>query len=259
MRMNYRITCIIFLVSVILFFVLYMGLGISFWWILLPIVFLKAFIIYGSANIRSNFFLPVLCEGKSGKKEIAITFDDGPDTDFTPAILSTLDEFNVKATFFVIGKYIRGREDIIKSIDSKGHSIGNHTFTHSFWIDFKNASGFREEIRQTSDLVKAIIGKGLKLFRPPYGVTTPAIAKACKALDYQVIGWNIRSLDTTKDDREMIAKRVINKIQPGAIILFHDTSSKTNEVLKQVLEYVKQNGIGIVSVNQLLGITEYEV
>lgn len=157
----------------------------------------------------------------------------------------------------MIGKNISGKENLIKKIDEAGHTLGNHTFSHSFFIDFKSKTGFMFELDTTSDLVYNIIKKRMKLFRPPYGVTTPNLARASKALNYEIIGWNIRSLDTTKDNEERIAKRVISQIKPGAIILFHDTSSKTVEVLKQTLNFAKENGFKIVSVEELLKIKAY--
>lgn len=254
---KYKKTCIIFFMLMVLFAVMYAFAVINFWWILLPVLFFKAAVIWGSANIQSNFFTQVLCAGETGRQEIAITFDDGPDPNFTKPILDTLDEFDAKATFFVIGKRIKGCEDILKSIDSRGHTIGNHTYTHSFFIDFRSFNGFKEEIGKTAGLVYDITGRRLQLFRPPYGVTTPAIARACKVLGYHLIGWNIRSLDTTSDSEETIAKRVIGQIRPGAVILFHDTSEKTHRVLRQVLQYARQNGIRIVPVNELLNISKY--
>lgn len=255
--MNYKKTLLLFIISLVIFSILYFLFKISLWWIIVPVLFLKTSVIYGSATIRSNFFTNVLCSGITDKKEIAITFDDGPNNSFTNEILSTLDAYEAKATFFVIGKNIPGNEDIIKNIFSKGHTIGNHTFSHSYFIDFKNTAFFVEEIKKTSELIVKITGKSMRLFRPPYGVTTPPIAKATKALNYDVIGWNIRSLDTTKDSAETIIKRFIRQIKPGSIVLFHDTSIKTNIVLKNVLEYLKQNGIRIVSVSDILNIRAY--
>jgi peptidoglycan/xylan/chitin deacetylase (PgdA/CDA1 family) len=98
----------------------------------------------------------------------------------------------------------------------------------------------------------------MKLFRPPYGVTTPNLAKASEQLNYSIIGWNIRSLDTTKDTAQIITSRVQTQIKPGAIILFHDASNKTIQVLKQTLSFAQENGYKIVSVDQLLKIKAYE-
>ncbi len=256
--MTFKSTSITFLFSLLIVGASYYFFGISLWWFALPILVFKIFVIYGSSTIQSNFHINAICNSKTSEKQIAITFDDGPNKEHTPKVLSLLKENNTKATFFVIGKNIIGNETLVKQINDDGHTIGNHTFSHSFFIDFKNTKGFKEELNKTSDLVFNIIGKRMKLFRPPYGVTTPHLAKAAKQLNYNIIGWNIRSLDTTNDNEEIIVQRVLQQIKPGAIILFHDTSEKTINVLKQTINFAKQNGFKIVSLQQLLNITNYE-
>ncbi len=255
--LNFKIASLCFIIECAAIGLLYYFFGISLWWFFLPIIIFKAFIIYGAANIQSNFFIKAHCCSLTEEKIIAISFDDGPNAEYTPKVLSTLAEYNAQATFFVIGKNISGNEAIIKKIDAAGHTLGNHTFSHSFFIDFKSKTGFMYELDATSDLVYNIINKRMKFFRPPYGVTTPNLAKATQVLNYDIIGWNIRSLDTTNDIEEKIAKRVISQIKPGAIILFHDTSEKTIEVLKQTLNFAKDNGFKIVSIEELIEIKAY--
>jgi peptidoglycan/xylan/chitin deacetylase (PgdA/CDA1 family) len=256
--LNFKSSSFIFIIAISIIALLHHFIGLSLWWFVLPILLYKACIIYGSANIQSNFYTKAYCNSNTSEKEIAITFDDGPNAEYTPKALSTLAEYNAKATFFVIGKNIQGNETIIKQIDAAGHTIGNHTFSHSFFIDFKSKAGFMYELDATADKVFELIGKRMKLFRPPYGVSTPNLARASKALNYNIIGWNIRSLDTTNDNEEIIAKRVISQIKQGAIILFHDTSDKSIQVLKQTLNFAKENGFKVVGVEELLKIKAYE-
>jgi peptidoglycan/xylan/chitin deacetylase (PgdA/CDA1 family) len=227
------------------------------YWFLLPIICFKGLIIYGSANIQSNFYINAFCNASTREKQIAITFDDGPNSEYTQKILAKLAEHNAPATFFVIGKNILGKEDLIRQMDAAGHTIGNHTYSHAFLIDFKSKDGFVYELNATSDIIFSIIKKRMNFFRPPYGVTTPNLARASKALKYNIIGWNIRSLDTTKDSEEQITSRVISKIKPGAIILFHDTSDKTIKVVEHTLNFAAKNGFKIVSVESLLKIKAY--
>jgi peptidoglycan-N-acetylglucosamine deacetylase len=227
-------------------------------WLFLPGGSFLILLIYGSASIQSNFFVPAHCHTNSTEKQIALSFDDGPNHEFTPQILSALAHYNATATFFVIGKNIPGNENILKQIDAAGHSIGNHSYTHSFFIDFKSVQGFKEELIQTTESVLKVIGKRMTLFRPPYGVITPNLAKAINLLDYRVIGWSIRSFDTTTDSAHTIAQRVQSQIKSGAIILFHDTSDKTTHALKQTLDFAKNNDYKVVSIEQLLKIKAYE-
>lgn len=232
--------------------------GISLIWLLLPSAVFLALVIYGSTIIQSNFHAQTYCHGDVSEKEIALSFDDGPNPEYTPQVLLTLAQYDATATFFVIGKNIQGNESILKQIDAAGHSIGNHSYTHSFYIDFKSLQDFKSELSQTAESVFKIIDKRMKLFRPPYGVTTPNLVKASKLLNYSIIGWTIRSLDTTNDSAQTITRRVQTQIKPGAIILFHDTSDKTIQALKQTLNFAKENGYKIVSVERLLKIEAYE-
>jgi peptidoglycan-N-acetylglucosamine deacetylase len=247
-----------FIIAISIIGLLHVLLGISLGWLVLPSIIYLALIIYGSTVIQSNFHAPIYCHANVSEKEIALSFDDGPNPEFTPQVLSTLAQFNAPATFFVIGKSIPGNENILQQMDAKGHSIGNHSYTHSFYVDFKSVHGFKHELNRTTETVFNIIGKRMKLFRPPYGVTTPNLVKASNLLNYHIIGWSIRSFDTTADSAQVITRRVQTQIKPGAIILFHDTSDKTIQVLKQTLSFAKENGYKIVSVEQLLKIQAYE-
>lgn len=256
--MTFKNSSLLFLFAIICCGLLHYFFGYSLWWLLLPVFLYKTLIIYGSANINSNFYIKAFCKNNTKEKVIALTFDDGPDAVFTKQILDILDEHNEKATFFIIGKKIAGNESIIKEIDSRGHLLGNHTFTHSFFIDFKGREAFRQELIKTMGAIYKITGRQIKFFRPPYGVTTPNLANAAKDLSYHIIGWNIRSMDTTKDTEEIILNRIKKQMNPGSIILFHDTSEKTVNVLKQTLNFAKENGFKIVSTERLLGLKAYE-
>jgi peptidoglycan-N-acetylglucosamine deacetylase len=248
-----------FIITISIIGLLYTFFGVSLWWLVLPGTIYLTLIIYGSAIIQANFYTPVYCYANVSEKEIALSFDDGPNREYTPQVLSTLAEYNARATFFVIGKNIQGNENVLKQIDAEGHSIGNHSYTHSFFVDFNNLQGFKNELNQTAESVFKITGKRMKLFRPPYGVTTPPLVKASNVLNYSIIGWSIRSFDTTTDTTQIITRRVQTRIKPGAIILFHDTSDKTIQVLKQTLKFARENGYKIVSVEQLLKIEAYEI
>lgn len=233
--------------------------GISLWWALVPLVLYKILIIYGSATISSDFYIRAFCNADTNEKIIALTFDDGPHPQFTREVLDVLEEYQATATFFVIGKNIEGNEELLNEIDSKGHIIGNHTFSHSFFIDFKSRESFIDEISRTMATVFKITGRQMRFFRPPYGVTTPHLANALKDLHYCVIGWNVRSLDTTKEPEEMIFERVKKQLKPGAVILFHDTSGKTVNVLRQTLNFAQENGFKIVSTERLFNLKAYEM
>jgi peptidoglycan/xylan/chitin deacetylase (PgdA/CDA1 family) len=255
--MSFRNVNIIFSVLTLLFIPLILFMGWSLWLILLPLPFYIFFLAFGAARIHSSFFIKAHCRGGLAEKKIAITFDDGPHAEFSARILDLLKENNIPATFFMIGKNITGNEFILKRAAAEGHILANHSYSHSFFIDLKSKTAWMDELKQTSALISSITGKQVRWFRPPYGVTTPHLAAAAKELDYDIIGWDVRSLDTTADDAGKILERVTSQVKPGSIILFHDTSAKSLEVLKQTLNFTAKNGFKIVSAEEILQMPAY--
>ena len=113
------------------------------------------------------------------------------------------------------------------------------------------------DLTKTNKIIENLQGLKMNLYRPAFGVTNPRISKAVKTLKLETIGWCVRSLDTTKDSKEIIYSRIIRKIQKGDIVLLHDTSKKTVEVLEQLLIFLDKNKWKSISVDQLLNIKAY--
>lgn len=220
-------------------------------WILVVGIIWLGFTIWGAFDIRLGYFVPVIYRKKTDIRKIAITFDDGP-TDFTPKVLDLLEKYNAKATFFCFGKQIEKYPDICRRIYSEKHQLGNHSYSHSNSFGFFSAEKVREELQKTALLLQEITGEKNHYFRPPFGVTNPHIAKAIKELKHQVIGWDIRSLDTLIGDENKILKRITNKLKPGSIILLHDTSDKTIRVLEQLLLTLQKENYQMITINKLL-------
>jgi peptidoglycan/xylan/chitin deacetylase (PgdA/CDA1 family) len=136
---------------------------------------------------------------------VALTFDDGP-TEFTPKFLDLLKENNVKATFFCIGKQIEKYPETFQRIIAEGHTIGNHTLSHCNNTGFLSTSKMVEEIEKCDEVMLKIGSLKTNLYRPPFGVTNPNIAKAIKKTHKKSIGWNVRSLDTIIEDEKKFTK-----------------------------------------------------
>lgn len=188
-------------------------------------------------------------------KKIAITFDDGPNPDYTPKVLQLLSDYNAKASFFCIGKHVKKYPELLRQIHAEGHDIGNHSYTHSTTIDFKSTEGWLGELKKTDQAIFKVTGVKSMLFRPPYGVTTPHLANAIKVTGHQVIGWNIRPFDTALGNRNLILKRVLNQVKPGAIVLLHDKHEHIEFVLEQLLPFLKKQDYEMVSINDLINET----
>ena len=229
------------------------------WWIyLLTGIVWATFTIIGSFHIRWNYHLPGLHFNKKIQENwVAITFDDGPHPNFTPKVLKLLQKYNAKATFFCVGQQLRQFGEITKDIIDSGHTIGNHTYTHSDGFGFLGTKKVLAELQKTNETIKDQTGLNAKLYRPAFGVTNPSIGKAVKKLGLQTIGWKIRSLDTTNRTSTAIQKRITTKIKKGDIILLHDSSEKTVEVLEQLLLFLQHNQMQSVTVDQLLDIEAY--
>lgn len=212
----------------------------------------------GSFFIQWNYHLTSLHSNKiSSKNEIALTFDDGPHPEFTPKVLDLLKKKGAKATFFCIGQHIEKHPELFKRILAEGHSIGNHTYSHSKLFGFFSTQTVVRELNRTTDVVKKLTGKSLNLYRPAFGVTNPMIEKAVKDLEVNSIGWSIRSLDTTTRNEKTILNRITTKVSKGDVILLHDTSEKTVKVLEWLLLFLEENNLKSVTVDELLQIEAY--
>jgi peptidoglycan-N-acetylglucosamine deacetylase len=213
--------------------------------------------IWGSFDIRSNYFVKTYWKSKTSDKKIVITFDDGP-TPITVEVLDILKKYNAKATFFCVGKQIEKHPEIFKKIIAEGHLIGNHSYAHDKGIGFFSTQKVVQEIQKNDSVIEKYLGRKTQLFRPPFGVTNPRFARAIKQTGHFVIGWDNRSLDTVIDDENKILKRIAEKINPGGIVLLHDTSAKTARVLERLLLLLQSENYTVTPLDELLNIKAYE-
>ena len=211
----------------------------SFWVYLLCFLLFSAIVIWGSFEISLDYFVKSFTHKRTKIKEVALTFDDGP-TEFTPKFLDILKENNIKATFFCIGKQIEKHPKIFQRIIAEGHSIGNHTYSHSNNTGFLSTEKMIDEIEKCDEAILKLGNKSTNLYRPPFGVTNPNIAKAIKKTNKKSIGWNIRSLDTVINDEKKIYRKITKNLKKGSIILLHDTSEKTYNVLVDLLLFLER-------------------
>ncbi|SMC34670.1 polysaccharide deacetylase family protein [Moheibacter sediminis] len=234
-------------------------LGLIFWYdlnwgfIFVPGIIWVLIVSIVSSNIQWNFFLKSISKGNPEVNKIALTFDDGPHPEFTPKVLELLEKYNAQATFFCIGRNVEKYPEILVKIYENQHIIGNHSFTHSHKIDFNNKSKWLDEINSTDDKIQNIIGQKPQFFRPPFGVTTPHLAKAIDETKHKVIGWNIRSFDTISNQNpDKIVKRILSKTKPGSIILLHDHLPGIFTILEQLLPELQERNFTFVTVDELI-------
>lgn len=223
----------------------------SLWVYFFVFILFLALIIWGASNIQLNYFVKNINFKQTQKKEVALTFDDGP-TEFTPLFLELLKENDIKATFFCIGKQIEKFPEIFQQIIADGHTIGNHTYSHSNKTGMFSTSQMQEEIQKCDDIIKIFGQIKTKLYRPPFGVTNPNIARAISKTEKTSIGWNNRSFDTSQDSQNKIVKRITNQLKKGNIILMHDTSEKSFHVLEDLLLILQRDGYSTFTIDQLI-------
>lgn len=180
----------------------------------------------------------------SNKKELFLTFDDGPTPDVTEFVLSELRKYNAKATFFCIGKNIKNHPDIFKQIISDGHTVGNHTQNHLNGWKTRNTTYINNVLECEKYLNN--IKSTSKIFRPPYGKIKKHQAKELFKKGYKIILWDVLSADfDTSISKEKCLSNVINNTKKGSIIVFHDSvkaSERMQYALSKTLEYFSERG-----------------
>lgn len=229
---------------------------ISSWYYVLLFFSYSLILFRGCYYVGSNFFIEITCKADTQKKEIAISFDDGPAENYTPEILELLNKNNVKAAFFCIGLRVEKNEALLKQIHDQGHIVGNHSYSHHPIIDLFPTEKICRDLSQMDEATVKAIGVKPKLFRPPYGVTNPMVRKAVINGKYIPIGWSIRSLDTIIKDKQKLFNRIAD-IKPGDIVLFHDTSKTTMDILQTFIDHVHKSGFTFVRLDKLLNIEPY--
>jgi peptidoglycan/xylan/chitin deacetylase (PgdA/CDA1 family) len=255
--LTFRKTNIFFGILVLLLLILRFWFDIAVFIYILIVLFYFALLLYGSVFIASNFFIPVVCFGHTSRKQIAITFDDGPTEHYTPQILEILKDHQVSAAFFCIGKRIEDNELLFRRLHEQGHIIGNHSYSHTPFFDFLPSAKLQEDLQQADIAVKNVIGLQPKLFRPPYGITTPAMKKAIKDRGYTAIGWSIRSFDTIAKNEEKLLNKLVRLLKPGAVVLLHDTQKITLDMLPRFIQAARNEGYEFVRLDKLLNLKVY--
>jgi peptidoglycan-N-acetylglucosamine deacetylase len=255
--LTFRNTRFIFLLLLLTVAGIDLVYGLSVWiYVLLALIYFSI-LFYGSYYVGSNFFFRVICSAETTAKEIAISFDDGPVTSYTPEIAQVLKEHQVPSAFFCIGHRINGREQMLRRLIEDGHILGNHSYSHHYLFDLFSAKRLSADLQQMDRAMESATGLKPRFFRPPYGVTTPNLGRAVLKGNYIPVGWNIRSMDTVIRDQHKLLENVSRKVQPGAIILFHDTSHATLAMLPEFISRVRAMGFSFVRLDKMLKLDAY--
>jgi len=156
-----------------------------------------------------------------GSRKLALTYDDGPNDPHTLHLLDVLAAHDVKATFFMVGKFVAERPDIVRRVAEEGHVIGNHTWSHPNLI-FVSGAELRRQITQTQQALEDAVGKSANLFRPPFGGRRPGTFASVRSLGLEPIMWRVTSNDWSARSSDEIEARVVRDVRGGDVILMHD-------------------------------------
>ena len=214
---------------------------------------------YQSMAPTGQWYGRTFCGLKRGVKKIALTYDDGPNESHTLALLDILARHGVRATFFLIGRYVQQRPEIVRDIASAGHVIGNHTFTHPLLI-LKNRAEISQELLDCAATLQDAIGTHSNLFRPPFGGRRPAVLRIAREIGLEPIMWNVTGYDWNAPPAAVIESKVVRQIRGGDVILLHDGGhrqmgadrSQTLIATDRLIQRYKAEDYEFVTISQML-------
>ncbi|MCL2592063.1 MAG: polysaccharide deacetylase family protein [Defluviitaleaceae bacterium] len=183
---------------------------------------------------------------ETSEKVIYLTFDAGYENGHTAGILDTLKKNDVKATFFLVGHYFEANPEMIKRIVDEGHIIGNHTMNHPDMTKITDKAKFTEELTKIEDLYRDITGQEIpKLYRPPQGKYSEENLKLTQELGYKTFLWSLSYADfdnKKQPTKEHAFSKLIPRVHPGAVILLHNTSKTSAEILDELIQKYRDLG-----------------
>ena len=243
---------------------------------LVIVLSITVFMVWASASIRSGVYVRAFCREKTDRKVVYLTFDDGPHPPETERVLDVLRERGARATFFLIGSKVSGNEPVLRRMLEEGHALGLHTYSHAGTFPLLSFDKMLADVNEGKRAVESVAGKKISLFRPPFGVTNPTIAKVIRTLGLQTVGWDVRSFDTMfckssehsckqsgysckqsghsckssehsckqsgHDWYVPVVERIMKQVRPGSVILLHDRLDGASELLALLLDSLAVSG-----------------
>ncbi len=200
--------------------------------------------------VASQKVLPVYSVEREDKV-ISVTFDASWGGDKTLKILDLLDQYNARATFFLVGIWVDKYPELVQEIARRGHEIGNHSDSHAHFTQIAE-SKIRQELDSCSDKIEALTGIRPTLFRPPYGDYNSKVITVVRDEGYEAVQWSIDSLDWKNRGVSDLVKRATTNVQPGDIILFHNDSEYIVEALPAILQFYQEQGFDMIPAKDIL-------
>ena len=210
-------------------------------------------LVYGIRYVcykQGNVNMPIY-KVDTEEKKISLSFDVAWGTDNIDEILEVLEKHDIKSTFFLVGSWVDDNTELVKKIHNAGHEIGNHSNTHANTKQLSEEN-IVQEIEITSEKIFEITGQETTLYRPPFGDIDTKTLDICKSLGYQVIKWDVDSMDWKELGPNHVIERVTKNSQPGSIVLFHANASNSENYLDSIITNLKKESYNIVPISDML-------
>ncbi len=194
-------------------------------------------------------------------RQVALTFDDVPDPRFTPQVLDVLKKYNVKATFFIVGKRAEKHPALVKRMVREGHIMGNHSYSHPEFSKL-TMNDFRKQILHTGDIIHNLTGYTPKMIRPPYGDINEKQLQWAQKQQYSIVNWNVDSLDWKGLSKDEVKQNILSAVKPGSIVLQHagggvgSNLQGTIDALPEIIEELRARGYSLVTLDEMLNISK---
>lgn len=225
----------------------------------IPVGVLAGVLTWGVSTIRSGVFLRSFYQGDRARAEISLTFDDGPDPEWTPKVLDLLAARKVRATFFVIGRRVEAHPALAARLVAEGHEVGLHTFDHPLSYTIRSSRFIRDDLSRTRDALGAVGVTTPRWFRPPNGLLNPRIAQEVVRAGLDIAGWTVRPFDGIATAPDRVVQRVTSALGRGDVVLLHDARSPHGAThdppgvlaLPRILDAVEARGLVPVPLGEL--------
>lgn len=227
------------------------------WWIIAAAVFLYAVYTLSAEIVLHICHFGILYRGNPDKRTLALTFDDGPDPNYTPQLLEILHIHQVKATFFVVGARAARYPHLVKQIVDEGHEVGSHSYCHSHAF-LRSPLGIYRDLARSKRELEHIAGRQITYYRSPWGAMNWAVVITCKVLNMRHVLWSVRAIDWKAGDyAKDVIYRVVRSAHPGAIVLCHDAGGakgapkNTITALPVIITQLRKLGFSFSTIHEL--------
>ncbi len=210
-----------------------------------------------AAATPAKRLLPIYCTDRQDNT-VCLTFDAAWGDEDTPLLIDILGRYNIKATFFVVGKWVDRCGESVKALHDAGHEVMNHSDTHPHMPQL-SAEQMKAELNACNDKIEAITGIRPTLHRAPYGDYSNDSLTAATELGMYTIQWDVDSLDWKDLPADQITQRVVSRVQSGSIVLFHNAAKHTPEALPAIIEQLQAKGYTFCTVSEMIYKENYTV